>query len=489
MVTTKSIAADLADLDERFAGWRAALAALAPMGVADSVHLQAAAGWRRDQVDRLLAALAKRVAAGEAPLLSQVTERIVRLGHSGRARKIFLLESAGAAVLRASGVADAEACQLSDPTVIGHALAVIDVRQAALQAQLSVATDRVLRGSFGCTLRPDNLVTLADGTRLLVESEQVATSHLLPRLVDSLRRKLKFWQAGAPQDLPPVVRILLTTAPGDFARSLSLWQSALLAVAEEHGAPLPCRFAVQALDDFLQAPDWGEPLDSERWHMLRDQSDPRPGAGQRKGAGAVALTAPEDFTGRQVSLVLRAIRHTLEVQAATSEGDRALPAPDAALFDIAMLIYMASHGPGRTVLAQAGIPWASIAMLRHFLRLRPRLLAALTAEIRRADRAGAHPQAVLHRMLLIAEVFLRHFGFGVDGPLHVWAATAGYGDPDTRPYYIGVQIRRGALLRDPITGLSPAPRELEVTLEALRWLLNALFIYAGDVGLPRPAFW
>ncbi len=182
-MTQSDRTATIVELDQVAPHWRSLLPALAPMGVADSQHLQTVSGLSRDQVDTSLAHLAAHVAAGAPPLLTPVTDKIARPGRTGRARKIYRLEAEGAALLRALGHADARPCGLTTPLTIAHALAVMDVRVAALAAQLPVITDRTVRNAANQVLRPDNLVTLPGGTRALFEVEQVATAALLPRIV------------------------------------------------------------------------------------------------------------------------------------------------------------------------------------------------------------------------------------------------------------------------------------------------------------------
>ncbi len=301
-----------------------------------------------------------------------------------------------------------------------------------------------------------------------------------------------FWAGGAPPDISPIVRLLLAAAPGrDLNHTTARWQSALSATAEEHGS-LPWWLAVQPLGDFLQAPDWQEPPDAARWRMLVHTAPPAASTTPPTATPAPRLSMAElrPYTGRQSVLLLRAILNTVQTIPPPDSATPELARPDRTLFDVTQLVYLAGHPPQAPVQQQAGVPWASVLLLREYLRLHPQLGAALQEEMQPRQRSNsAQFSMVNHRMLLVAEQFLRFHGYRPDGPLQVWAASAAWSDTDSRPFYIGVRVHDPRLLADPATGLVPTIEEIEQTIVALRWVLNALFIYAPELGLPRPAYW
>mgnify|MGYP000846375138 CR=1 FL=1 len=140
--------------------WLPVLETLLPTGVADTQQLQQASGLSRDQVNRLV----KRFdALASDAILTRVQESIPRPGRRGGSPIIYKLGEVGAALLQENGYPDAHACGLEKSTPIAHARTVLDMRLVALAAGLSVQTEKELPYGDNQALRPDNLVTLADG--------------------------------------------------------------------------------------------------------------------------------------------------------------------------------------------------------------------------------------------------------------------------------------------------------------------------------------
>ncbi|MCX7708003.1 MAG: hypothetical protein N2204_08360, partial [Anaerolineae bacterium] len=332
--------------------WRRVLAILEPTGVADMLPLPAATGLTRDQLKGLLVKFGK-AAGGGPPLLYRVETAVPRPGQRGRAPTIYRLGEAGAALLKAEGFPEARPCGLTAAIAISHALAMLDVRLAAQRAGLAVVTDRELANGLGQALRPDNVVTLAEGSQALFETEQAARASQLPRIVESIRHKAGFFRSMAPERrISPVVRVLFTLPRGrDLERTWQVWERALAVVADSRGGGLPFRLVGLPLEEFLAQPDWGEPPDAGRWRdlfnpaLLAGFAPAGQGVAEAESGSKAAARRPallpvslERYSAAESKLVLAAMWQVFQ---GSADAERpAWPQPDPAFFELMIMIYM-----------------------------------------------------------------------------------------------------------------------------------------------------
>ncbi|MBC7250102.1 MAG: hypothetical protein H5T62_07445, partial [Anaerolineae bacterium] len=404
-------------------------------------------------------------------------------------------EESGAALLRKCGHPHARACQLRDPTPIAHALATLDVRLAALAAGLTVQTEQKL--SFGQdVIRPDNLLTLPDGTRALFETEQGANPALLRRILKGLQNKLAFFRSQESRAFSPTVRVLFNlTRNRDWDSTLAVWERALALLAQQHGT-LPFRLLAMPLPEFLHHPDWAEPPDPQRWEDLLDPASlPSFGPTQPVESDRAPLPAPRKqrlpqelhraLAPHDDRLILAAYWQSFREQA---QGQ--LPQADPAFFDLITLIHAASHDEARPPLAQAALPRASLYLLAKYLQMHPDLRKALNKALTRGSGSMKwSPTTILQRMQQVIRVFLKFHGFTPDGPLMVAAELPPWDRPGPRDFQVSVGIHTAELLMGDRDGVVPGQDTVRRVEQALAWVLWALFAYAEEVGLKRAPFW
>ncbi|MEJ5200529.1 MAG: hypothetical protein WHX53_16550, partial [Anaerolineae bacterium] len=105
--------------------WLRLLETFLPVGLADMHQLQAATGFSRDQVNRLLEKFRRAAADGPA-ILNRYAGHLPRPWRTTRGAHIYLLAETGAGLLRFAGHETARPCGLKEPTAILHALAVLE---------------------------------------------------------------------------------------------------------------------------------------------------------------------------------------------------------------------------------------------------------------------------------------------------------------------------------------------------------------------------
>ena len=177
-----TVAAVQATLDELLPDQRymRILELLAVVGCADALQLQAATDLSRDKLALAMQRMSEAT-PGLPPLFFHPRDKVSQPGKRGAPAKIYCLGETGAAVLRAAGQTEAHPCGLDEDVDITHALATLEVRLLAQSANLPVRTEKRLpAGETVPYLRPDNLVTLADGTQALFETEQLLTAQTSP---------------------------------------------------------------------------------------------------------------------------------------------------------------------------------------------------------------------------------------------------------------------------------------------------------------------
>lgn len=483
-------------LDERDPdrAWLQLLEVFLPVGVADSLQLRAATGLSRDRINRLLKRF-KRAAPANAPIISEFKDSVPRPIRKGRRPTVYRLQETGAALLRKCGHPHARACELHDPTPIAHALATLEVRLAALAAGLTVQTERKLTFGKG-TVRPDNLVTLPDGTVALFETEQVANGALLRRIMKGLQNKLAFFQSKESEAFSPTVRVLFNLARNrDWDSTLATWERAVANVASSAGA-LPFRLLAMPLPEFLADPDWDEPP-SDRWEDLLDPAQlPSFGAAQQGETDKSPIPAPKKqrlpqglrraLSPHDDRLILAAYWQMFREQAQAQ-----FPQADPAFFDLVSLIYAVSHDDeSRSPLAQASLPKASLYLLGKYLQMHPDLRQALSKAITRGSGSMRwSPTTILHRMQQVIRVFLEFHGFTPDGPLVVEANLPPWDRPGPRDFRVSVCIKKAELLMGDRDGVLPGQDTVRRVEQALAWVLWALFVYSAEVGVKHAPFW
>lgn len=484
--------------------WLRLLEAFLPVGLADMNQLQAATGFSRDQVNRLLEKF-RQAAGGGQPMVTRVEVKVARHWLGARGAVIYQLAETGAALLRAAGHEDARASGQKEAVAIAHAAAVLDIRLAALAAGLTVATEQELRGDADQALRPDNLVRAGAGPYLMFELEQSARPELLRRIVEGVRRRAEFFSEKTEQPVSPTIRVLFALPRNaTWERTLRIWEKAVAAVADEQGGTLPCRLLAMPLGEFLEHPDWAEPPSGDRWRDLLNPGllagfAPAPAPGTKglaspnttlKGPSKPVPAELQRYSPHESRLVLQALWDFFAEHTGRPAGDGELTALDPEFFSVVSLIYIASHDPSAPLWARAGQPHASWFLLREYLKMHPLLHKALSAELSREGMTVWNGTMIRLKMQILADVFLRYHGFRIDdeAPIFVCAESADFSTRTTQPFYFHVAIRSPELLMPEEDGVMPTKAEVALAESALAWVLRTLALEGDRVGLRRPAF-
>ena len=473
-------------------------------GVADTGQIRAVTSLSRDQLDALLGRLHEL--AGEE-IIARVPFNVPRPGARGRPPTIYRLGKAGAALLRANGYPGTHACGLTEARPIAHARATLDVRLTAQAAGLPVQTERELTYTTAegkeKALRPDNLVTLPDGTEAFFETEQAADLTLLRRIVDSLRRKAAFYRSQAAHFVSPFVRVLIALPHGRrWEKTIRVWERATAIVAEEQGGDLPFRIVARSLQEFLAEPDWSEPPDAARWEDLFDPA--------QTTAFSPAGRRPEERRDEAKTPVPRRAQLPRALQRRSPADDRRIllaywqhllergpelaytaetPRPDPDFFEVMEVIYTASHLPDASPRQQAAHPYASVYLLSKYLQMHPHLRRALSkAMVRGGNTLRWSVSTIQHRMQVVIHTFLRYHGWRVSNvleavPVPPWDRTDG-----PRDFGVAVRIHPELLMSDD-DEVMPGRDEVQAAKKALAWVLWALFAHSDDLGLKRCGFW
>ena len=447
-------------------------------GLADIHHVKGFANLTRDRASRVL----ERMTSVE--LLRRSEYVIKRPDQRGQPSAVYLLAENGAQVLQMLGHSKARACHLKGDHQILHALSMTDFHLAAHKAGVEIATDRVLPFKTN-EIRPDHLVTLADGNRIIFEMEQQATIENLRRVLKSLTHKQEFFASKAYPDILPEVRMVLNMNSGtQWDKTLSTWEKALGAVQKEAGNKLAFRLFAISRREFMGSPDW----EHERhlpWREILPQKEKTllPEKPQEASIPGWVANSP-----RENQMVLLALRQVLQEN--TNIRDEYLHA-DPMLLENMRIIYTASHDECASPLEQVALPRRSIAMLREYLQMAELLTPLRSAIHAMGPRANWSPTMILHRMQVTIGTFLGHHGWRPSGALLVYPVVSRWDDHSPYQFQVKVTIHNPRILipKGEERGVMPSQDEVKRTEEALEWVLQALFVYSLELHLGRVEFW
>lgn len=276
------------------------------------------------------------------------------------------------------------------------------------------------------------------------------------------------------------------------------------------GGELPYRLVGMRLREFLEQPDWGEPVDEGRWESLLDPAKVSGfgPAGQAKAGEETAKGKIVPASRKSVSVGREALPEALQ-RRAPADDRRILqaywehllewgpelaytaerPRAEAEFFEVMEVIYRASHGSG-DVRREAAYPYASVYLLRKYLEMHPRLREGLKKAMGRGRGSVRWSVTlVLHRMQGVIDVFLRYHGYRVSRYLRaVPESPYERGVGDVQDFRVRVGIHPELLMREG-DEIVPGRGEAAQAAEALGWVLWALFAYAEELGLQPPEFW
>lgn len=516
-VKTKYTASEISKLNQAIeqkypdGHWLTILKLCSYTGVATVRQLMTATNLSRDKIRSRLQFFEELV--GSEEILARVPFDVPRPGVRGRPSAVYQLGQIGAALLRANGHPKARPSALKDVSTVAHARAVLDIRLAAEVAGLDVKTERELpytdHNGEQKVIRPDLQVMLAGGRWILIEIEQVADLSLLRRIVDSLRRRALFFQSIEASDIFPTVRTLINLPfSRAWDKTTGVWERAMAIVAEEIGGSLPFEIVAMPLQRFLDAPDWSEPSDGQRWESLFDPAqvstfDPLSDQeenqslvptkkGKRSKLAVRQEQLPEELKRRSARddyLIMCAFWQHLREHGPSLMHTYDRPQPDPVFFDMVRIIYAASHPVDATPWEQALHPHASLYLFQQYLQMHPILCQALSKSITRGSGSMRWSTPVItQRIQTVVDTFLRYHGFSSAGSL--WASPIGpWRRRDERgDFDIQVQLTPEVLMGEG-DGIVPSHEEVKQTEDALAWVLRALFAYGEDLKLKQATFW
>ena len=465
--------------------WHRILTIMDITGIVDNRQLQATTGFGRDRLRRLLEKM-ETCRAGLPPLFGVSEKKLTRPNLQGRQPKVYTLGKGGEALLRHLGEVSARAYTQRSPIAMAHALAVFDVDLAAKQAGLAVETEKQLHATKQVYIRPDNLVTLSGGRKLIFEVEQLAKPDYLPRITHSVRHKTAFFRRNTDERIVSEIRMLFNLKPGRlYQKTLQRWESVLALLAkEEPSGTLPFSLHAMTLADFLAEPDWSESPSVARWRVL---SATTPTTISGKDFSTKALPQPlQAFRSKQNMLILEALWQEFQAQGHHKEAGVLFPDPQ--FLELVQVIYLASHRKTGSALEGAAFPHASLYLLQQYLLMRPDLRERLNRVIRRGGRAlHWNATTILHRIQALADEFLAYHGFRSNGTLQVFAQVVDWHANAPKSFALSVKISSPELLSQEWENYSPRREDLQRAEQALAWVLRALFIHPERVGLyPLP---
>lgn len=522
---------DLSEIYTQLGGldFRPTLQAIALTGVATLTQIQRAVGISEKVARRIIHRLIE-IQASNQHIIQEKPLSGKAIRSRGRASNLYVLGELGASILRDLKLKPgAHACQLQDPAALAHAVCLLDVSLCAQADYLLADIERPI--SFNHPddeeremLRPDLVLTLPSGIRIIIEIEQSVDARLLPRLIDKLRRLARFFQSSTAQGVSPDIRVLFNVTRVEWSRTRRLWIRAVAAVASEANGPFPVRVMACLLSEFLQHPTWHSTDSFE--DLLDPAMLPTFGAqfvqdtlvkpithvetpsssiiSEATTAGDATsspdelslLPAQEETPSTLISVLPRELQqlcrtalldHDITLISAylhvfQDELDNYQAGCSTDFFRLVEIIYLASHKPDRSLRPGAGIPFGSLFLLRNYLDQpsRAELKQAIEMGLKavRADRYKGINMVRDQTTRLCWDIILRYHGLARGGALRVNVQLP---DDYRSELYIEVSIRNKDLLIGE-DGILPAD-EPALAEYALAWFLEAPLLYADLLGL------
>jgi hypothetical protein len=288
--------------------------------------------------------------------------------------------------------------------------------------------------------------------------------------MESISNKQAFFRSAESTGYQKTVRMLVNLPPKDLSKFMKFWRTAMQQVVDKNGEKLGFRFAVMPLESFLGSPEWGEDL-SRRWQTIDLEDNVELSVTEQKNL----MPAARRSKIRLERYIVRLKAHIQEFQTKVPVEERR---PDWALLKLVRTIYEADHGADHYTYDElVAVPLTSIYALWKYIHDHVDLRARLR-QVMHYNKTHIvwTQQNILHRMRIVTSTFLAYHGWRSSKVLHIYPAIDGKGNGD---YTIRCEWEY-------------IPKRFEEEgseiIEALEWVLRALFEYAEDLGLGKPAF-
>ncbi len=411
---------------------------------------------------------------GLAPALRTIN--VTMPGQRGRPYAAFVLTEDGAAMLEEN---PRKAPKLDDPVEAAHALMEMQVFIAAYQQGRKTELEKVLPFSGLRNIRADVLYE----DKIIFEMEQQARLNDVPRISDKLERLCLFFNSPAGNEIDHKVRILFALT-GNDGKTIAVWQQVLGAFKKKNGS-IPFDFYWKEIGTFIQSPEW-ESVDSfqrlEPAAMFQPelQSARETSIPQVASVPNIAQRMPADMSE------LNMVMGIMESEIGKLEGE--VKENRYQFFQMMEVIYDGSHYKGGPVERESAYPATSIMLLYRFLHMHQNkpFLEQLQAGYKKVlfSQRQALPFFRDNMTRFYWDVFLRYFNFGRGGSLKIKVEVPSFGDSRSEIYPV-VTISDWEMLRGE-EGYVPVGEPYHAE-KALTWVMEAMHLYAFDLGLAREA--
>ena len=453
---------------------------------------------------KLLSGLSLKIARTSLEALSSPPRRIppalratpVKLASkTGRPQNAYQPTSEGMEMLRyLFPDAPRRAYQVHDPIDISALYCMMEVYTAAYRGGLQAAVEKVLPYGDGlANIRADVWVQGAEKPGWIFEIEQQLSRNNLPRVIEKLLHLRGLFTSAQGAALSPQVRILFNLPAEDGERTLLAWQDALASVTQQMGT-LPYQLYWQPVQDFLQAPEWGtlehfillQPSQPPAAPEPPPDTEPSPEAAEPEPALRMLNPfASPNVDLQELKIVLMALDVTYQQEFSTlvTSGDQRQRSQN--FFSLMMLIYSASHYKGSDTLEYAAFPINSLRLLYRYLNAHQN--QGLFEQLRQAMpnlQYQASVGIIGFRNALTKvfwDIFLRWHGLARGGPLKAVVQVPDFQDRRSE-FYVWVNIDNHQMVGYESLFGSYYDRIADAR-NALAWVLEALFLYAYELGL------
>jgi hypothetical protein len=407
---------------------------------------------------------------GLAPALRTIN--VTLPGQRGRPYAAFVLTEDGAAMLNEN---PRRAPKLDDPVEAAHALMEMQIFIAAYQQGRKTELEKVLPFTGLRNIRAD---VLFEG-RILFEMEQQARLNDVPRISDKLERLCLFFNSPAGSEIDHKVRILFALT-GNDGKTIAVWQQVLGALKKKNGA-IPFELYWKEIGTFVQSPEW-ESVDS--FQLMEPAAMFQPELPSSKESSIPPVPAVPNFARRMPADMneLNMVMGIMESEIGKLE--REVKENRYQFFQMMEVIYDGSYFKNGPVERESAYPSTSIMLLYRFIHMHQNkpLLDQLQAGYKKVlfSQRQSLPFFRDNITRFYWDVFLRYFNFGRGGPLKVKVEVPSFGDSRSEIYPV-VTISDWEMLRGE-EGYVPSGEPAHAE-NALTWVLEAMHLYAFDLGL------
>jgi hypothetical protein len=314
--------------------------------------------------------------------------------------------------------------------------------------------------------------------------EQQARLNDVPRISDKLERLCLFFNSPAVSEIDHKVRILFALS-GNDSKTISVWQQVLGALKKKNGS-IPFELYWKEIGAFIQNPEW-ESVNS--FQLLEPAAMLQPELPSVKESSILQIPVSPNFTRRMPAELseLNMVMSIMESEIGKLEGE--VKENRYQFFQMMEVIYDGSHYKGGPVERESAYPATSIMLLYRFLHMHQnkQLLDQLQMGYKKVQfsQRQALPFFRDNMTRFYWDVFLRYFNFGRGGSLKVKVEVPSFGDSRSEIYPV-VTISDWEMLRGE-EGYVPSGEPAHAE-NALTWVLEAMHLYAFDLGLVRETY-